>query len=688
MLQERTNRLALEHSPYLRQHAGNPVDWYPWGEQALIEAGSSDKPLIISIGYAACHWCHVMEKESFSDPDIAALMNEHFVCIKIDREERPDLDHTYMTAVQLIHQHGGWPLNVFALPDGRPFYGGTYFRPDQWKSLLMQISRLYRQERNTVVQQANEITQGVAMSGRIRLMEKEKPEMELRSVFAKLAKSLDYVHGGSLGAPKFPMPVQQAFLLRYFLYAGEEEARKALKMTLDRMAEGGIYDHLGGGFARYSVDKQWHIPHFEKMLYDNAQLISLYAEASRVLDNDLYRTVVKESIQFLEDQFQQAEGGFSSSLDADSEGDEGRYYVWTKGEIANILGDKASHFMDAYQIDGRSLWEEGKNVLWRHEDLASLAVAAGMELSAFEEEIRQARMTLLKTRSQRIPPALDDKVLLGWNAMMVIAYCDAWLALDEDQYLEKAVRLAHFLLNNMQHPKGGLFRVWKDGQAYTPACLEDYAWLIKALMLLYQGSLNEEWLMEADRLTHYVLQHFLDDGTGFFWLSDASVSLPAGPMMETYDNVIPSSNAVMMGNLHHLGRLLENDHYLNLALKGIRNMENHVDRHPSAYLYWAMLMLEMEAGLLTGVATGPDAAQISRGLLRRFDPWLLVAGAIKESAFPHISQRIDKQQTNIYICTDTVCLEPVNDLRKAESLILQSRTGLEKDSSEVGTAYS
>lgn len=669
------NHLASERSPYLQQHADNPVDWYPWGEAALLKAWSEDKPIIVSIGYAACHWCHVMEKESFSNQAIADFMNQKFVCIKIDREERPDLDQIYMTAIQMIHHHGGWPLNAFTLPDGKPFYGGTYFKPEQWLSLLKQIAELYRADKNSILKQAEEISQGVALSGLIRLapFDNARNRDKIKDLYSKLSPTLDPVFGGSDGAPKFPLPTQSAFLLRYAIFSKEEDAKKQLELALGKMSLGGIYDHVGGGFSRYTVDDAWHIPHFEKMLYDNAQLISLYAEAYRWTKNPGYREIIEQSIAHLEKTFLLQGSGFCSSLDADSEGEEGRYYTWTKEEVQKLLGARAERFIKAYQIDGKAHWENGKYILWKCNDLTSLANEEGMSLGDLEEDLARSREILLQVRNLRIPPALDDKVLASWNAMMIIAYLDAYYALGHENYRNEAVRLAQFMLDHMKQADGTMFRVWKDGHAYTPGCLEDYAWMIGALMKLYQATFIEDWINEANELAIFTIRHFYDPKTAMFWLSSEDVDVPVSRKMETYDHVIPSSNAVMARNLYHLGYLLEDERYKKLALQSMSNMTEAMLRQPSAYLFWGILYMEMTLGLESVVITGSKALHFQWEMEEVFDPWRLIAGSEENADLRHIVTKFVDNETLIYICTKDQCLEPVHKVSKALAMIADLR---------------
>ena len=651
------NALAGSNSPYLLQHQYNPVEWNPWGEEALQRAVAENKPLLISIGYAACHWCHVMERESFEDEGIAALMNEGFVCIKVDREEHPDVDHLYMEAVQMIHGQGGWPLNVFALPDGRPFYGGTYFRPDQWRSLLGQIRQLYHQDYARVSAQAEEITQGIRNPHLLTIKDDATnlKAAQLQTIFQKHATTFDARYGGDRGAPKFPLPSGLSFLLDYAFLTDDKGAKDHLHLSLHAMAKGGIYDQVGGGFSRYSVDEEWHIPHFEKMLYDNAQLISVYARASHFFGELRFREIALESIRFLETELQQGNGLFSCALDADSEGEEGRYYVWSSDELQALLGEDYPLFRDYFGIDDYSLWEGGKNVLRIRPEVEAKA----SEDAGVEKRIRASLQKLADARQKRLRPLEDDKVLCSWNAMTIKAYTDAARAFERDDLMEKARQGMEALLACFEDGEGGLFHAWKGGKAYIPGYLEDYALVIEALISLHQGSGEEHWLLKAGNLTEKALALFYDKETALFWFSRRDDPKLVARKMETMDNVIPSSNAVMIGNLLRIGRLTENDTLIRYAEKALQKMGPMIEKYPSAHLAWAAVLAAWNAPLLTAFVCGPEAASLASGLRRSFDPFLLIAFNQGESQLPHLKQRYDAARTLTWVCTQTECLAPI-----------------------------
>jgi len=499
-----TNSLIHESSPYLLQHAHNPVHWYPWGDEALEKARKENKNMIISIGYAACHWCHVMEHESFEDEKVANYMNEHFVAIKVDREERPDIDQIYMTAVQLLTERGGWPLNCIALPDGRPIYGGTYFRKEQWLDMLSHVSEFIEQNPDKAEEQAKYLTSGIINNELIYADAiSEKPDVtlnDLEDVFYDFKSNIDFTHGGYGGAPKFPMPTGYQFLLHYYYLSGNKEALKAVNTTLNKMAAGGIYDQIGGGFSRYSTDEVWKVPHFEKMLYDNAQLVSLYSAAYQLTKDPAYKTVVAETLNFINRELTSPEGGFYSSLDADSESVEGKFYVWTLDELQFVLGAKAGLVKDYYQVTQKGNWENNQNILFKTDDDKKIANTYKITEEELMIRIKEAKELLLAARSKRVRPALDDKILTAWNALMLKGYCDAYRTFDEPEYLKMALRNADFILQNMKAEDNGLSRNYKNGKATIAAFLDDYAFTISAFISLYRVTFDEQWLNQALKL--------------------------------------------------------------------------------------------------------------------------------------------------------------------------------------------
>ena len=554
-----TNHLISESSPYLLQHAYNPVDWYPWGEEALQKAKDEDKMILVSIGYSACHWCHVMEHESFEDFEVAEIMNQFFVCIKVDREERPDIDQVYMSAVQLMTGRGGWPLNCFTLPDGRPVYGGTYFPKAQWKNILLNLAEGFKKDRTKFIEYAEQLTEGIQKSDLIPVA-KETPVFTselLDASFINWEKHFDNHDGGPDRAPKFPLPNNYLFLLKYQWLTKNEALKYHIALTLKKMAFGGIYDQIGGGFSRYSVDGIWKVPHFEKMLYDNAQLISLYSEAYKQYKNPLYRDVVYQTLEFIQRELTGAEGNFYSALDADSEGVEGKYYTWTKTELKEILGVDFDFFAEVFNVNEKGYWEHDVHILLRNLDDEALSKHFKMELNDFKMKVHKLSKQVLSVREKRIHPGLDDKTLLSWNALMVTGYLDAYDAFGEKLWLEIAERNVNFVLEKMSAADGGLFHSYKNNKATINGFLEDYAFFIQALVRMYQATYDVTFLNKAKDLTAYTLQNFSDPAHDLLYFSSAKVAPLITRSKEVQDNVIPASNSQMAINLYYLGHYFE-----------------------------------------------------------------------------------------------------------------------------------
>ncbi|MCU0363897.1 MAG: thioredoxin domain-containing protein [Bacteroidales bacterium] len=587
-----TNRLAEESSPYLLEHAHNPVDWYPWGDEAFSKAAGENKLIIISIGYSACHWCHVMMHESFEDEEVARVMNEGFVSVKIDREERPDIDQVYMNAVQILNGNGGWPLNVITLPDGRPVYGGTYFTRENWLRILKIISEYARENPLKTEEQAATLTNAVKSDELVSapLMRTTFTEGDLDIIFNHWKQSFDKVNGGYSGAPKFPLPVGMNFLLHYYSRTGNKAALEAVTLTLDRMAAGGIYDQAGGGFARYSTDEEWLVPHFEKMLYDNAQLVSLYSSAYQLTRDLAYRKVVYETLAFVSRELSSAEGAFFSSLDADSEGEEGRFYVWRKDETVKILGKDAGPVCDYYGVTEEGNWEHGRNILHRSLPDSDFAARYDMSAEELEAKIAGARGKLLKARELRARPRTDDKIIASWNALMIKGYADAFRAFGEDEFIKTALRAAGFILAVMKKGDGSLHRIYREGKVSVSAFLDDYALVADAFISLYQATFDEKWLAEADSLAAYAVEHFSDPASGmFFYTSDLDPSLIARKL-EITDNVMPSSNSVMALNLFKLGTYFERDDYMSRAAVMLNCVYDNALRGGPYYANWDILL--------------------------------------------------------------------------------------------------
>lgn len=658
------NRLINETSPYLLQHAHNPVNWYPYGEEAFAEAHRSNRPLLISIGYSACHWCHVMEHESFSKTEIADVMNRLFVCVKVDREERPDVDLLYMNAIQLLHNSGGWPLNCFALPDGSPFWGGTYFRPAQWTELLIQISDLYHNSQDELKIQASRLMEGI--SGQNMVEAPSGPSgidrAFLDETYEQLSLRFDDVNGGMTGAPKFPMPGVWQFVLDYYDLSRENEALGHVLKTLKAMASGGIYDQIGGGFARYSTDAHWKVPHFEKMLYDNAQLISLYANAYRISGHKELSDIIRQTFTFAERELTSPEGAFYAALDADSEGEEGRYYVWTRDEIMKILPEYGELLSEYWGIDQEGRWENGRNILLR--PLTDEVFASRQHLS--EEELKQlvrmASALMLKERGERVRPGLDDKILASWNSLMIKAYADAYRVTQHHPWLDAALKAARFTAREMIQEDGSLLRTWKNGNARIAGVLNDYAYLAEAYITLYQVCFDEEWLHAAKRLTDTVLRTFGDADSPFFWFSaeGAGTGHEIMRVIETTDGVEPSGNAVMSKVLLYLGHYFSDNVYISRAESMVQRMQARILAYPQAYACWASSAMLLASGIRTLVITGPDAFEYARTLFPKLNASVLIAATRASSDLPVFENRFIEGKTIIYQCVGSVCQAPVS----------------------------
>jgi uncharacterized protein YyaL (SSP411 family) len=664
-----TNHLIHETSPYLLQHAHNPVNWYPWGEEALAKAKQENKLLIISIGYSACHWCHVMEHESFEDSATAKIMNEHFICIKVDREERPDIDQVYMNAVQLMTGSGGWPLNCFALPDGRPIYGGTYFQKKQWQNVLLNLADLYKNDPEKAVEYAEKLTAGIQQSDLVKLKsgEAEFQLSTLKETIANWKQYFDYTEGGPSHAPKFPIPNNYRFLLRYAVATKDEEISKQVALTLEKMAYGGIYDQLGGGFARYSVDSLWKVPHFEKMLYDNAQLISLYSEAYQESKNPLYKQVVYETLEWIQREMTNEEGAFYSALDADSEGVEGKYYVWSKEELQKILTDDFALFADYFNVNDIGFWEEEHYILLRKKSDAEIASAHKMNEEALQRKIELLKTKVLAVRELRIHPGLDDKTLTSWNAMMVRGYTDAYTTFGDQRFLDAALKNAMFIFEKQYRADGGLNHSYKNGISTINGFLEDYSFVIDACIALYQATFDEVWLHRAKQLTDYTIKHFYDDANGsgmFYFTSDLDAALIARKM-EVQDNVIPASNSVMANNLFLLGNYFENDKYLEISSQMMHTMQTQVVKWGSSYSNWCMLLLNYTTPFYEVAIAGTDANQFALAFGAFYLPGKMLIGSTGASELPLLENKLVKGETMIYVCINKTCRVPVRQVAEA-----------------------
>jgi uncharacterized protein YyaL (SSP411 family) len=677
------NQLIYETSPYLLQHAHNPVDWYPWGEEALNKAIEEDKPILVSIGYSACHWCHVMERESFEKEEIAHVMNEKFVCIKVDREERPDVDAIYMDAVQAMGVQGGWPLNVFLMPNAKPFYGVTYLPPRNWVNLLVSISDAYQEHRGDLEQSAEGFARELNLTDadRYGLAQNEplfSPE-SLDVLYRKVIVKADDEKGGMNRAPKFPMPSIWRFLLRYYdatLASGEgnDAALRQVELTLDRMALGGIYDQLGGGFARYSTDADWFAPHFEKMLYDNGQLLTLYSEAYSLTKSPLYRHVVYQTIAFAQRELLSPEGGFYSALDADSEGVEGKFYTFTTPELKEILGDDYDWFADLYSISEAGNWEHGRNILHRIESDESFAERMGWSSSDLNVRLDATHTRLLRVRNERIRPGLDDKILCSWNGLMLKGLATAYRVFNEPEFLTLALRLAYFLMKRMRDSRNGrLWHTYKAGRARQAGFLDDYAAVIDGLLALYQATFTESWLTEADQLTQYVLTNFADpdpSADDLLFFTDKNGEELIARRKELFDNVIPASNSMMAENLYVLSLLMERSAYAERADRMLGRVQPLVQQNADYLTNWAAQFALRVRPTAEIAIVGPDADSLRIELDAEFYPNKVLSGAAEMSDLPLLQQRgpIDGK-TAVYVCYNRACQLPVTSVAEVWQLL-------------------
>ena len=666
-----TNELIHETSPYLLQHAHNPVNWMPWGKAALNKAKKEKKLLLISIGYAACHWCHVMEHESFEDPEVAKVMNDYFVCIKVDREERPDIDQIYMSAVQLMTQQGGWPLNVVALPDGRPFWGGTYFQKEVWINTLLQIQGYHQQNPEKTTEYAQRLSEGIQENNLIPIAKESQPLKldQLLQAVSKWKANFDQQEGGRRGAPKFMMPNNLQFLLRWSHQQEDEETLKFVETTLDKMAMGGIYDQVGGGFARYSTDSHWKVPHFEKMLYDNGQLLSVYAQAYQKLKKPLYKEVVEQTVSFMKRELLAPEQGFYSSLDADSEGEEGKFYVWTKEELQEILGTDFKLFADYYQVNAAGHWEGENYILLRKKNDEEFAKGHHLSTAELKEKVTNWQNTLLKVRANRIRPGLDDKILTSWNALAISGLVDSYQAFDNKEYLELAERNAQFIQAKLMNENGTLRHSYKKIQQKTDGFLEDYALLTQAFIDLFEATGKISYLSDAEKLATKTFQQFYDPEKTVFYFTAESQTDIISRSIEIHDNVIPASNSVMATNLFRLGHLLENSEYLKIAEDMVSKLTADFKNYPSGYSNWLQLAMNFTNNYFEVAVAGEAAKNKMNAIQSHYLPNCLFCAGMDENELPLLKDRLVKGKTLIYVCQNSTCQLPLEKIQDAVELL-------------------
>lgn len=667
-----TNDLINETSPYLLQHAYNPVNWKAWNDETLAQAKNENKLMVISIGYSSCHWCHVMEEESFENDTIAKLMNDNFISIKVDREERPDIDQIYVNAVELMTGSAGWPLNCITLPDGRPIFGGTYFTKAQWEKILIDISKLYSENPQEAYRYADRLTQGLQETNLITL-NKEKPSFtaeELQNYIDKSTELLDTDLGGFKGVQKFPMPSSLDYLLRHQYQFNDPEVNEYVQTTLTKMAYGGINDQIAGGFSRYSVDEKWHVPHFEKMLYDNAQLVSLYSKAYMINKNELYKDVVLGTLSFIQSELTSENGAFYSSLDADStndrgESEEGAYYVWKQTELKELIKEDYSLFEEYFNINDYGLWEKDHYVLIRTESNSSFAEKHNLSQGQLKVKVQSWKSTLSQARNKRVKPKRDDKVLTSWNALMIQGYVDAYRAFSDESHLESAIKNADFLLKTQRRKDGGLNRNYKDGKSTINAYTEDYATLIKALISLYEVTFEEKYLKASKELLEYTIEHFFESSNGMFYYTSNLDANLITRKTEVIDGVIPSSNSIMANNLFKLGHYYYDSKMTKKAEQMLNNVKLDLENNALAYANWLQVLTNFSNPFYEVAIVGNNVEEIAKEMRSNYIPNIILGGSEKESEQPLLVNKYNEDETFIYVCVNGTCKLPQTDLKKA-----------------------
>ncbi|MBS9523206.1 thioredoxin domain-containing protein [Litoribacter alkaliphilus] len=664
------NRLIHSKSPYLLQHAYNPVDWQEWNEDALQQAVSQNKPILVSIGYSACHWCHVMEKESFEDEATAKLMNEHFVCIKIDREERPDLDNIYMDAVQAMGLNGGWPLNVFLLPNQKPFYGGTYFPNKNFKALLKNITQAFDEHYDKLAESADGFGETLSRLEKDKYGLSDETIQTTDEVIHKAAeeilKQFDGQWGGLSRSPKFPMPAIWEFLLSYSRLSDNLEVRDQVLFTLKKIGMGGIYDHVGGGFARYSVDAEWFAPHFEKMLYDNGQLLSMYAKAYQASDDSFFLEKICETIAWLKNDMLQPEGGFNAAIDADSEGVEGKFYTWKANDLEDMLGEDFEWFKDLYNIKDAGNWEEGTNILFQTQEYDQISQKYGFTETDLHTKLKGIKHKLFTHRQNRVKPGLDDKILTGWNALTITGLVDCYFACGKEEYRNLALNAANFIADKLYTDKK-LYRVYKEGTAYNSAFLEDYATTIEANIKVYQMTGDIKWIELSREMTAVVMDEFLDQKEPLFFFNNPKSEKLIANKKELFDNVIPSSNSKMARNLHFLGLYYYNEEYLDLSKKMLGMVQKLILSDPAFMAHWAQHYMEMHLPTGEIAIMGPSAKKQAERLVKSLHPNVVFSFSKVESSTPPLleGKTVPETGSRFYVCFNKTCKQPVETVEEA-----------------------
>ena len=685
MNHQHTNSLIYETSPYLLQHAHNPVDWYAWGTAALQKAKQENKVILVSIGYSACHWCHVMERESFENEATAKLMNDHFINIKIDREERPDIDHIYMDAVQAITRSGGWPLNVFLTPDAKPFYGGTYFPPvkafnrPSWADVLQSINKAWADRRNEIISQAENLTDYLNKSGEFtnaNLINAEVNEdnglENCKTIFSNIMHAADREWGGFGKAPKFPQTFTIQFLLQYHYYTQDQEALKQALLSIDKMLQGGIYDHIAGGLARYSTDNEWLAPHFEKMLYDNALLISVLCDAYQITKNSQYKNAIQKTLSFILEELTNDNGGFYAALDADSEGEEGKYYVWQKSEVEEVLGENAEIFCEVFDITESGNWEE-KNILRLLVSIETFAAQKKIDETSLKKIIEDCLAKLKLKRALRVKPGLDDKIILSWNALMLKAIAKAAIVLNNEQYKQAAIDNFNFIItyfSDSSNPNR-LMHTWKNGQAKYPAFLDDYAFFTEACIQLYELTFDASYIQKAYGYCKYVMEHFSDEENNFFYFTGKTQDDVIIRKKEIYDGATPSANAVMAANLLKLSIIFYEAGWQQRVNKMLEIISTAAIKYPVSFGLWGCLLLQRIKGINEMALFGKNGTIAALHILHEnYIPGkLIIVSDNISSGFPFLKDKNANEPLLIYLCKNHVCLQPIQDVPELNTII-------------------
>ena len=669
------NNLKNETSPYLLQHVENPVNWNPWDKKYLDKAKKENKLVIISIGYASCHWCHVMERESFQDSTVAKLMNDKFISIKVDREERPDIDQVYMNAIQLITGSGGWPLNVITLPDGRPIWGGTYFSKGQWISALKQISEIYETEPEKFISYAKRVQDGINTLNDVVMQTDSFENIDINKYSKLLLKNIDEEFGGFNGAPKFMMPNNLNFLLRYSVQEKQEKSKDKILSTLDKMAYGGIFDHVEGGFSRYSVDERWHIPHFEKMLYDNGQLMSLYSVGYKISDKDLYKDVVYKIHEYIDSEMKDISGGYYSSLDADSKLDdgtyaEGEYYSWEKEELERIIGENFDLFSEYYNVNDNGFWEEeNKYVLIRSISDIEFINKNKLDSATFQKIKSEWIYKLKLAKIDKKKPSLDYKIITSWNGLMISGYVDAYKSFNDEIFKNEAINAGEFIFKNLIKKDGGLHHNFVNGKSKINGYLEDYATVIQASLDLYEVTLNQKWIERALNLSEYVLSNFSGVESELFYFTSSQDEDLISRSVEFRDNVIPSSNSIMAKNLFRLYHYFDKQEYYEKAQNMSLSVTAEFETYPSGYTNWFDLIYNFKSNYYEIAVVGENSIKQVEEINKKYIPNKLIIGSKSENNLPLLKNRYVEGKTLIYVCVNKACKMPTEDLDEALSLI-------------------